>query len=147
MSSDPIIILLAEDDPDDCYLIGEALDESNVNHRLYIVENGEELMDYLNRRDKYTDTEKWPRPELILLDLNMPRKNGIASLAEIKSDPKLKRIPVVALTTSQAEEDINKTYDLGASGFITKPLTFKGLVDAMRSLGEYWEGIVKLPPE
>lgn len=147
MNSDPIIILLAEDDPDDGYLIGEALDESNVNHKLYIVENGEELMDYLNSRHKYADMEKWPRPELILLDLNMPRKNGIVALAEIKSDPKLKRIPVVALTTSQAEEDINRTYDLGVSGFITKPMTFQGLVDAMRSLGAYWEGIVRLPPE
>ena len=147
MRTDPLIILLAEDDPDDCYLFGEALDESNVLHKLFIVDNGEEIMDYLNSRGKYTDTEKWPRPELILLDLNMPRKNGIAALAEIKDDPKLKRIPIVALTTSQAEEDLERTYDLGVSGFITKPLTFKGLVDAMRSLGAYWEGIVKLPSE
>jgi CheY-like chemotaxis protein len=147
MNSDPIITLLAEDDPDDCYLISEALDESNVPHKLYIVENGEELMDYLHNRNKYLNADEWPRPELILLDLNMPLKNGIVALEEIKSDPNLKRIPVVALTTSQAEEDIIQTYDLGVSGFITKPLSFAALVEAMRSLGAYWEGIVKLPPD
>lgn len=147
MRTDPLIILLAEDDPDDCYLIGEALDESNLNHNLYIVGDGEELLDYLNSRDKYSEPDKWPRPELILLDLNMPRKNGIAALAEIKEDPKLRRIPIIALTTSQAEEDLRRTYDLGVSGFITKPLTFRGLVAAMKSLGSYWEGTVKLPSE
>lgn len=147
MRTDPLIILLAEDDPDDCYLIGEALDESNLNHKLFIVGNGEELLDYLNSRGEYTEIEKWPRPELILLDLNMPRKNGIVALKEIKDDPKFKRIPIIVLTTSQAEEDLKRTYDLGVSGFITKPLTFKGLVDAMKSLGSYWERTVRLPSE
>ena len=147
MEAKPIIILLAEDDPDDCYLISEALSESNVSHVLFIVHNGEEVMDYLHNRDQYSDSEKWPRPEFILLDLNMPFKNGISTLEEIKANPKFKRIPVVALTTSQSEEDISKTYELGASGFVTKPMTFTGLVDAMRSLGGYWEGIVRLPPE
>jgi CheY-like chemotaxis protein len=145
MESKPIIILLAEDDPDDCYLISEALSESEVPHRLFIVHNGEELIDYLHNRDKYSDSNKWPRPELILLDLNMPFKNGISTLEEIKSDPKFKRIPVVVLTTSESEEDISRTYEMGVSGFVTKPMTFTALVDAMRSLGGYWEGIVRLP--
>jgi len=147
MKSKPIIILLAEDDPDDCYLISEALSESNMSHRLFIVHNGEELMGYLHNLGKYSDTEEWPRPELILLDLNMPFKDGITALGEIKSDPQLKRIPVVALTTSESEEDISKTYDLGVSGFVTKPLAFSGLVDVMRSLGSYWDGFVRLPPK
>ena len=147
MKDDPIIILLAEDDQDDCYLISEALSESGVHHKLFLVENGEELMDYLNHRNKFADVDKWPRPELILLDLNMPRKNGTVALGEIKNDPKFKRIPVVALTTSQSKEDIYRTYEMGASSFITKPMTFAGLVDTMKSMGEYWEGVVKLPPE
>ena len=147
MQSKPFVFLLAEDDPDDCYLISEALSESEVPHKLFIVHDGEELLDYLNNRDKYTDLDRWPRPELILLDLNMPFKNGISALEEIKRDPKLKRIPVVALTTSESEEDVSRTYELGVSGFVTKPMTFAALVDAMRSLGSYWEGIVRLPPK
>lgn len=147
MNNGPIIILLAEDDPDDCYLIGEALSESNVPHKLFTVKNGEELMDYLYNRNEYKDTDKWPRPGLILLDLNMPLKNGIAALEDIKNDPGLKRIPIVVLTTSQSEEDVIQTYEMGISSFITKPMTFTALVDAMRSLGEYWDKLVKLPPE
>ena len=147
MEDSPIIILLAEDDQDDRYLISEALDESNVPHKLFIVENGEELLDYIHNRNQYLNKNKYPRPELILLDLNMPRKNGMVTLKEIKSDPKFKRIPVVALTTSQSEEDIIQTYELGVSSYITKPMTFTALVEMMKSLGKYWEGIVKLPPE
>lgn len=147
MSLDPVVILLAEDDPDDSYLIGEALDESNLKHKLYIVENGEELLDYLYNRGKYTDQEEWPRPGLILLDLNMPRKDGREALGEIKSDPDLRRIPIVALTTSQAEEDIVSTYNWGISGYITKPMDFTALLEVMRSLGRYWLEVVKLPPK
>lgn len=147
MSLDPVVILLAEDDPDDSYLIGEALDESNLKHKLYIVENGEELLDYLYNRGKYTDREEWPRPGLILLDLNMPRKDGREALGEIKSDPDLRRIPIVALTTSQAEEDIVSTYNWGISGYITKPMDFTALLEVMRSLGRYWLEVVKLPPK
>ena len=147
MEDSPIIILLAEDDQDDQYLISEALDESNVPHKLFIVENGEELLDYIHNRNQYLNKNKYPRPELILLDLNMPRKNGMVTLKEIKSDPKFKRIPVVALTTSQSEEDIIQTYELGVSSYITKPMTFTALVEMMKSLGKYWEGIVKLPPD
>ena len=147
MSLDPVVILLAEDDPDDSYLIGEALDESNLKHKLYIVENGEELLDYLYNRGKYTDREEWPRPGLILLDLNMPRKDGREALGDIKSDPDLRRIPIVALTTSQAEEDIVSTYNWGISGYITKPMDFTALLEVMRSLGRYWLEVVKLPPK
>jgi CheY-like chemotaxis protein len=146
MKAKPIIILLAEDDPDDRYLIGEAIDESRLVNQLFVVENGEELLDYLYHRGRYIDTEKWPRPGLILLDLNMPRKDGREVLREIKNDPTLARIPVIVLTTSQAEEDVRGSYDWGASGFITKPVTFSGLVDVMNAIGMYWVQIVDLPP-
>jgi CheY-like chemotaxis protein len=109
------------------------------------VENGEELMDYLHRRGAFADPARSPRPGLILLDLNMPRKDGREALAEIKSDPALRQIPVVVLTTSKAEEDIYRTYDLGVNSFITKPVTFDGLVNVMRTLGTYWFEIVELP--
>ena len=147
MSSDAVVILLAEDDPDDSYLISEALDESQIDHQLYIVENGEELLDYLHCRGKYKDQDAWPRPGLILLDLNMPRKDGREALMEIKSDPELRRIPIVALTTSQAEDDIVSTYNWGISGYITKPMDFSALLEVMKSLGRYWLDIVKLPPK
>ena len=147
MNQEPVIILLAEDDQDDCYLISEALDESGVENRLLMVENGEQLLDYLYHRGKYSDQEEWPHPELILLDLNMPLKDGREALEEIKKDPELKRIPIVVLTTSQAEEDVLATYDLGITGFITKPMTFTGLVEIMRSIGNYWFQSVTLPPK
>lgn len=146
MQIDKLPILLAEDDPDDRYLIGEALDESRVRGKLYIVEDGDELLDYLYRRGKYSDAEEWPRPGLILLDLNMPRKDGREVLEEIKSDPELRTIPVVVLTTSQAKEDIIRSYNSGVSGFITKPVTFNGLLEVMQSIKEYWLNTVKLPP-
>ena len=138
----PIIILLADDDPDDRMLTKEALEESRVLNDLRFVEDGEELMDFLKRRGNYADA---PRPGLILLDLNMPRKDGREALKEIKSDPELRRIPVVVMTTSQAEEDIFRSYDLGASSFITKPVTFDRLVELMRTLGQYWVEFVELP--
>lgn len=140
-----LTILLAEDDQDDRYLISEALDESGAENQLYIVETGEELLDYLRNQGKYTDREKYPRPGLILLDLNMPLLDGREALAEIKSDPELCRIPIVVLTTSQSDEDVNDTYALGITGYITKPMTFKGLVDVMKSVGNYWFQSVTLP--
>lgn len=146
MNNQPVVILLAEDDPDDQYLISEAFDESGMTTQLSIVEDGDELLDYLFRRGKFTDTDKWLRPTLILLDLNMPRKDGREALAEIKAHPELRRIPVVVLTTSQAEEDILRTYDLGVSGFITKPVKFSGLLEIMKSLSSYWLNTVALPP-
>ncbi len=136
------MILMADDDADDRILTREAMEESRVLNDLRFVEDGEELMDYLKRRGKYTDA---PRPGLILLDLNMPRKDGREALKEIKADPELRRIPVVVMTTSKAEEDIYRSYDLGASSFITKPVTFDRLVELMKALGRYWVEFVELP--
>ncbi len=138
----PIIILMADDDADDRMLTKEALEESRVLNELHFVEDGEELMEFLRNRGKYADA---PRPGLILLDLNMPRKDGREALKEIKADGELRRIPVVVMTTSKAEEDIFKSYDLGASSFITKPVTFDRLVELMRTLGQYWVEFVELP--
>lgn len=141
---DPITLLIADDDPDDRLLAQEAMEESRVLNDLHFVEDGEELMDYLHRRGKYAQA---PRPGLILLDLNMPRKDGRQALQEIKSDPGLRRIPVVVLTTSDAERDILRTYDLGASSYITKPVTFQGLIEVMQTLQKYWIEIVALPAD
>jgi CheY-like chemotaxis protein len=141
----PIIILMADDDADDRMLAKEALEESRVMNDLYFVEDGEELMDYLYERGKFAEPAKAPRPGLILLDLNMPRKDGREALREIKADPNLRRIPIVIMTTSKAEEDIYRSYDLGANSFITKPVTFERLVELMRALGQYWIEFVELP--
>ena len=141
----PIVILMADDDADDRMLTKDALQESRVLNELRFVEDGEELMDYLMRKGKFANAEDAPRPGLILLDLNMPKKDGREALKEIKSDPNLRRIPVVVMTTSKAEEDIFRSYDFGASSFITKPVTFDRLVELMRTLGEYWVEFVELP--
>lgn len=143
----PIVILLADDDEEDRMLAADALEESRVVNDLRFVEDGEELLDYLYHRGRYSDVASSPTPGLILLDLNMPRKDGREALREIKADPELRRIPVVVLTTSKAEEDIYRTYDLGANSFITKPVSFEGLVSVMREIGRYWIEIVELPPE
>ena len=143
----PITILLADDDADDRVLTREALAESRLANDLRFVEDGEDLLDYLRRRGRYASAESSPRPGLILLDLNMPRKDGREALKEIKGDPSLRSIPIVVLTTSKAEEDIYRTYDLGVNSFITKPVTFDGLVGVMRGLGRYWFEIVELPPD
>lgn len=140
-----VTILMADDDEDDCMLAREALVESRLANDLHIVRDGEELMDYLYRRGKYLDSSTSPRPGLILLDLNMPRKDGREALQEIKADPHLRHIPVVVLTTSKAEEDIYRSYDLGANSFITKPVTFASLVEVMQTIGKYWFEIVELP--
>ncbi|HEX8202372.1 MAG TPA: response regulator, partial [Isosphaeraceae bacterium] len=108
---------------------------------------GEELLEYLRRQGQFTDASTSPTPGLILLDLNMPRKDGREALREIKSNPALRQIPIIVLSTSKAEEDVYRTYDLGANSFITKPVTFEGLVDVMKSLGRYWFHIVELPPD
>jgi CheY-like chemotaxis protein len=112
-----------------------------------MVEDGEELMDYLHGRGQYVGTQAKPRPNLILLDLNMPRKDGREALKEIKSCPELRNIPVVVLTTSKAEEDILRTYDLGVNSFIVKPVTFDGMVEVLKTIGKYWFEIVELPRE
>ena len=143
----PISILLADDDADDRLLAAEALDESRMVNDLRVVEDGEQLMDYLRRQGRFSDPASSPRPGLILLDLNMPRKDGREALAEIKADPELRHIPIIILTTSRAEEDVYRTYDLGVSSFIIKPVTFDELVEKMKVLGQYWFGIVELPSE
>lgn len=143
----PVVILMAEDDADDRLLVKEAFAESHVANSLHFVGDGLELLDYLYGHDKYSDRENFPMPDLLLLDLNMPRKDGREALQEIKADPRLKKLPAVVLTTSKAEEDILRSYNLGAAGFITKPVTFEALVEIIKGLGEYWVQIVKLPPK
>jgi len=140
-----ITILLADDDADDRMMAADALEESRLANDLKCVEDGEELMDYLHRRGKFAGPNEAPRPGLILLDLNMPRKDGREALKEIKADPELRSIPVIVLTTSKAEEDIYRTYDLGVNSFITKPVNFESLVAVMKALGKYWFEIVELP--
>lgn len=139
------IILMADDDDDDRLLAQDALSESQLDGALHFVENGEDLMDYLWRRGKYDPPAEAPRPGLILLDLNMPRKDGREALREIKADPELRRIPVVVLTTSKADTDIGAIYELGANSFISKPFQFEALVNVMRVLGQYWFKTVELP--
>jgi len=142
----PINLLMADDDLDDCLLTQEALVESLVLNQVRFVNDGEQLLAYLRREGEYAELTQSPHPDLILLDLNMPRKDGREALRDIKADPALRLIPIVVLTTSKAEEDILRSYNLGASAFITKPVTFEGLVDVMRSLGQFWFEIVTLPP-
>lgn len=141
------VILMAEDDPDDRMLSEEALQEAHIINDLRFVADGEELIDYLNNRGRYQRPDSAPRPSLILLDLNMPRKDGREALSEIKSNPELRSIPVVVLTTSKAEEDIMRSYDLGVSGYITKPVRFEELVEVMKTIGRYWFEVVELPRE
>jgi two-component system response regulator len=145
MSGKPITILMADDDPDDRQLTKEAFEESLLANDLRFVEDGIELLDYLKRRGKYADPATSPRPGLILLDLNMPKKDGREALTEIKADRNLRTIRVVILTTSKAEEDILRSYDLSASSYITKPVTFESLLDVVKTLGKYWLEIVELP--
>ena len=142
MQRKSVTILLAEDDADDRMLVQDAVAEGRLVNELRCVEDGEELMDYLHQRGKHTGA---PRPGLILLDLNMPRKDGREALREIKADPSLRQIPVVVLTTSKAEEDVFRSYDLGANSFVTKPVTFQSLVELMKTLNRYWLEIVELP--
>ncbi|HEY9810447.1 MAG TPA: response regulator [Halomicronema sp.] len=141
-----IIILIADDDPDDQLLASEAIEEIKLPAELYCVKDGEELLDYLYQRGAFSNPESAPRPTIILLDLNMPKKDGRQALAEIKADANLRLIPVVVLTTSNAQVDIKQAYDGGASSFITKPMTFDALVDVMLTLSKYWFNVVELPP-
>ncbi len=138
------VILMADDDDDDRLLTRDAVAEAGVDGDLHFVQNGEELLDYLCRRGKYEASEA-PRPGLILLDLNMPLKDGREALREIRADPELRRIPVVVLTTSKADTDIGAIYELGANSFISKPFQFEALVAVMKMLGQYWFKTVELP--
>ncbi len=143
----PITILYADDDAEDRMLVKDAWAENRLANELHFVEDGEELMDYLRRRGQYTHLTNQPLPGMILLDLNMPRKDGREALQEIKADPRLRSIPVVVLTTSKAEEDILRAYDLGVNSFILKPVTFQSLVDLTLTLSKYWFEVVELPSE
>lgn len=142
-----ITILVADDDADDRMMIQDALRENKLANDLRFVEDGEELLQYLQRHGKYSDPASSPRPGLILLDLNMPKKDGREALKEIKNNSVLRTIPIVVLTTSKAEEDIYRTYNLGVNSFITKPVSFDSLLTITRELGRYWFEIVELPPE
>jgi CheY-like chemotaxis protein len=141
-----VVILMADDDEDDRLMAKEAFAEVKLLNDFHTVEDGEELMDYLHRRGNFADPRFSPRPGIILLDLNMPKKDGREALKEIKADPLLRHIPIVVLTTSKAEEDILRSYDLGVNSFIVKPVTFDQLIDIMKTLTKYWFEIVELPP-
>jgi CheY-like chemotaxis protein len=142
-----VTILMADDDEEDRKLAQDALQNSRLANRMRFAVDGQDLMDYLHRRGAHAAAGAAPRPGIILLDLNMPKKDGREALAEIKTDPDLRQIPVVVLTTSKAEEDIVRTYDLGVNSFITKPVTFSGLVEVMCAWKRYWFEIVDLPSD
>lgn len=141
----PVTILMADDDEDDRLLARDALNESSLANDFHCVADGVELLDYLARKGKFKDADSYPLPSLILLDLNMPRLDGRQTLAHLKADPSTRHIPVIIFTTSREEEDMLKGYELGAASYITKPVTFKLLVELMQSLSRYWLGFVKLP--
>ena len=142
----PAVILLAEDDPGDQELTQRALEQSRIRNELYIVQDGEEALDYLLRRGKYEDPASSPKPDLMLLDLNMPKVDGKRVLQQMRADPNLRRVPVVALTTSRQEQDIISTYDLGVNSYIVKPVNMDQFINAIKVLKDYWFQIVVLPP-
>jgi CheY-like chemotaxis protein len=144
-ASKSCVVVMAEDDSDDRLLVKDALADCDWQADLRFVENGEDLMDYLLRRGKYSEASAAPRPGLILLDLNMPRKDGREVLRELKADADLRRIPIVVLTTSKADTDIASIYELGANSFISKPVQYDALVKLMKILGLYWFNTVQLP--
>jgi CheY-like chemotaxis protein len=145
MRSLAVTILMADDDVDDRDLTRDAMRKNQLEGELRWVEDGEELLDYLNHRGRYSDPSVSPRPGIILLDLNMPRMDGREALREIKAHPELRRIPVIVLSTSSADEDVLRSYELGANCFITKPGTYDKLVDVIRVLGEHWLQTATLP--
>jgi CheY-like chemotaxis protein len=140
------MVVIAEDDPDDRLLIRDAIrDAASENIEIRFVQDGAELLDYLYRRGRYTGEEASPTPELVLLDINMPKKTGLEVLEEIKRDTALRTIPVILLTTSRSREHIEKSYELGGAGFVTKPSSYTELVELMRSIEKYWFKTVQLP--
>jgi CheY-like chemotaxis protein len=147
IKSTTIRIAVADDDADDRMMIKDAFDASKLGNPVDFVEDGVQLMQYLRREAEYSHLAGEAYPGFILLDLNMPRKDGRTVLQEIKADPVLHRIPIIILTTSKAEEDIIKTYNLGVNSFICKPVSFDKLVDIVKTVGHYWVEIVSLPPE
>jgi CheY-like chemotaxis protein len=143
----PITILYAEDDPDDCMLLRDALEESHLTSDLRFVPDGKELMDYLRRSGKYASEVGSPRPDLILLDLNMPKKDGHEAAEEIKLDPKLRQIPIVVLSTSRRQGHVFRSYDAGVNSYVVKPGAFKDLVRVVKDLHRHWSETVELPDE
>lgn len=138
-------ILLADEDLDDCLMIRDAMQEAGVTHELLVVHNGEEALDFLHHRGAFTDIVKYPVPALLLLDLKMPKLDGRETLALIKADPALKRLPVIVLTTSHADSDIETCYALGANSYISKPVTYDALIQVMRTIKAFWLQTVTLP--
>ena len=145
--AEPIVILLAEDDLGDQNLTCRALAKAKIRNEVRIVQDGEEALDYLFQRGRYADSADAPRPHILLLDLNMPKVDGRGVLRELQKDPELRRLPVVVLTTSRAEEDVLRTYDLGVNSYITKPVEIADFFRVINVLGDYWLQIVELPPE
>jgi len=143
----PITILMADDSPGDRTLAAEALKDARVLNEIRFVENGEELMDYLLLRGKFAPPAQAPRPGLILLDLNMPRKDGRTVLKEIKNTPSLTHIPIAVLTTSKDDADVYRSYDLGVNSYIVKPVTFEAIVDTLQTLERHWFQVVELPDD
>jgi CheY-like chemotaxis protein len=140
-------ILMADDDAEDCLLVRDAMGEAGWRCDLRFVRDGEELFDYLRQTGEFAGSQAGPRPDLILMDLRMPRKDGREALRELKADPHFRQIPVVALTTSTASDDVAYCYDAGVNAYITKPATFRALVEVLRALGKYWLEVVELPPK
>ena len=139
------VLLMADDDEDDCLLMKDAIREVFKSEDFHCLPDGQELLNYLHRRGIYTDLEKYPAPDLILLDLNMPRKDGLQTLKEIKEHPAFKTIPILIFSTSEAQEQIELCYKLGANSYITKPITFDKLLETVKCLSQYWFGIADLP--
>ena len=143
-TADAVEILLAEDNPGDVKLTEKALEQGHIINNLHVVTDGVEAMQFLRREGEYADK---PRPDLVLLDLNMPRKDGKEVLKDVKDDPDLRRIPIVVLTSSEAEEDIVRSYDLHANAYLTKPVDFSGFLDIVEHIEDFWLSVVKMPPE
>jgi len=141
---EPVEILLAEDNPGDVTLTKKALEQGNIINNLHVVNDGVEAMRFLRQEDEY---EEKSRPDLVLLDLNMPKMDGREVLESIKTDDDLKRIPIVVMTSSEAEEDIVQSYDRHANAYLTKPIDYDGFLDIVRSIEEFWLTVVKMPPE
>ena len=145
LSPNDVILLMVDDDQDDCMMTQRALRGTPLEHSLRFAEDGADLMDYLNKRGRYSEPGSSPCPDLILLDLNMPRMNGLEALRELKSNPAFRSIPVVVMTTSKGQEDVLAAYELGANAFVTKPVIFSALREVMQKLGEFWFDIAKRP--
>jgi CheY-like chemotaxis protein len=140
------VILMADDDAEDCLLVRDAVEETRLPHQVRFVPDGEELLDYLKRQGQYAE-EHSPRPDLILLDLNMPKKDGREVLRQLKCDPRLRAIPVVVLTTSTSEDDVAYCYQTGASSFLSKPVSYRAWIEMIGNLFSYWFQLVKLPTD